>query len=42
MGSTKLYSEGWERAFGGKSAKRSGGIATKAKSARKTKRKSAR
>jgi len=41
MGSTKLYSEGWEKAFG-KSAKRSGGVATKAKPARKTKRKSAR
>jgi len=41
MGSTKLYSDGWEKAFG-KSAKRSGGVATKAKPARKARRKAAR
>lgn len=41
MGSTKLYSEGWEKAFG-KSSKRSGGAATKAKPARRAKRKAAR
>ena len=42
MGSTKLYSEGWEKAFG-KSSRRSGGVATKAKPARsKAKRKAAR
>ena len=38
MGSTKLYSEGWEKAFG-KSGRRSGGLAIKAKPARKAKRK---
>ena len=40
MGSTKLYSEGWEKAFG-KSGRRSGGVAIKAKPARKAKRKAA-
>jgi len=41
MGSTKLYSEGWEKAFG--KSRRSAGAATKAKPARsKAKRKAAR
>jgi hypothetical protein len=42
MGSTKLYSEGWEKAFG-KSARRSAGVATRGrKPARgKTRRKAA-
>jgi hypothetical protein len=42
MGSTKLYSDGWEKAFG-KSGKRSGGVAIKSKPGRsKAKRKAAR
>jgi hypothetical protein len=41
MGSTKLYSEGWEKAFG--KSRRSAGAATKARPARsKSKRKAAR
>jgi hypothetical protein len=41
MGSTKLYSEGWEKAFG-KSARRAIGVATKVKPARgKARRKTA-
>jgi hypothetical protein len=41
MGSTKLYSEGWEKAFG--KSRRSAGTATKAKAVRsKAKRKAAR